>query len=405
MLGAVAALTAGGALGASTALGVDRAGATTSPSGSDAHADRVVPFHGVHQAGITSPPAAQAVHAAFDLTAASRSELRALLHALTGQVRSLTSGGTPPNAGISAPATDSGVLGPVVPADGLTVTVGLGASAYDERYGLAGQRPLRLRRMDTFPDDDLDRSICDGDLLLTIGADHQDIALHALREIARVTRGGMQLRWRVDGFAGISRPTGAPRNLFGFKDGIQNPDVNDPAAMDELVWTRHGGGEPASAVGGTYQVVRLIRMLVEFWDRVGIEEQERMFGRRKDTGAPLSGQEEHDAPSYDDDPLGSTIPLDAHIRLANPRTPDTAASRILRRGYTYDKGIDRNGNLDTGLVFTCFQQDLDRQFVAVQERLAGEPLVDYVSPVGGGYFYALPGVRDAHDWYARSLLT
>lgn len=366
------------------------------------------PFRGIHQAGILTPQPASALFVAFDVLAEDRGELARLFRILTERFAYLTEGGRVPSLDPRLPPADSGILGPEVRPDNLTATVAVGASLFDDRYGLGPVKPRGLRPMDRFPNDSLDARLCHGDLLLQLCANTADTAIHALRDVLRTTPGLLALRWKREGFLPphVVKRAGQDtvRNMLGFKDGTANLDTRDAELMDRQVWVGPHDGEPAWAANGSYQVVRLVRNLVERWDRTPLREQERIIGRHKDTGAPLGETREHAIPDYASDPTGERTPLDAHIRLANPRTPETASSLILRRGYNYSAGISASGQLDMGLIFVSFQRDLDAGFVAVQKRLDGEPLEEYIRPVGGGYFFALPGVAAPDGFLGQSLL-
>lgn len=367
------------------------------------------PFFGAHQAGIVTPQPAAALVASFDVLAETRADLERMFRTLTQRVAFLTTGGEIPSVDPKLPPLDSGLMGPRVFPDNLTMTVAVGPSLFDQdRFGLADRKPRELVSMRRFPNDALDAAFCHGDLLVQICSNTAETNIHALRDLVKMMPDLIALRWKLDGFLPPhtikTQGRDTVRNLLGFKDGTANLDVRDGALMDRNVWVQPGANEPAWTVGGSYQVVRLIRMMVERWDRTPLQEQETIFGRDKMEGAPLGMAREHDAPDYAADPEGKQIPLDAHIRLANPRTADTASSLILRRGYNYSRGLTGAGQLDMGLLFVCFQSDLTAGFLTVQKRLDGEPLEEYIKPFGGGYFFALPGVPGPNHYLGEGLL-
>jgi deferrochelatase/peroxidase EfeB len=367
-----------------------------------------VPFYGIHQAGVVDPQPAAGMLVSFNVLAADRNELAELFKTLTERFAFLTRGGPAATAPEAFPPPDSGLLGPLVTPNRLTATLSVGASLFDDRYGLAHLKPAQLVTMPQFPNDRLDADWCHGDLLIQFCSESPEVNLHALRDIVKHTPAALMVRWKQDGFLPESAVDAegkiTPRNMLGFKDGTANPSPIDEALMNKLVWVQPSTAEPAWTAGGTYQAVRIIRMLVEQWDRTPLIEQEQIIGRAKISGAPLDGTDEHDIPAYSADPKGLKTPLDAHIRLANPRTAETADSIILRRPYNYSRGANKAGQLDMGLLFTCFQADLDKGFVAVQTRLNGEPLEEYVKPTGGGYFFVLPGVPDESRYLGQDLI-
>ncbi|SBS32070.1 Deferrochelatase/peroxidase EfeB precursor [Marinomonas spartinae] len=366
------------------------------------------PFYGAYQSGILNPPPAAACLVSFDVIAYNKDDLKGLFKTLTERAAFLTQGGKPPSTGDKFPPLDSGIVGTYINPDNLTLTVALGASLFDERFGLADKKPKHLVNMTRFPNDALQAESCHGDLLIQFCANSPETVIHAMRDIIKHTPATLSVRWRRDGF--ISNHVAAtagketPINLLGFKDGTVNPNTKDPKVADEVILVTPENQEPKWATGGSYLAVRTIRFFVEQWDRTPLQEQEAIFGRERGTGAPLGMKHEHDIPDYSKDPKGKIIPLDAHMRLANPRTPGFNQHQLLRRAYNYSDGVTNAGQLEMGLLFLAYQADLKAGFITVQERLNGEPLEEYIKPFGGGYFFALPGVKKPGDYFAQGLL-
>jgi len=258
-----------------------------------------------------------------------------------------------------------------------TVTVALGASAF---RGLRDPTPAELRAMPAFTDDQLEPAYTHGDLLVQYCGDDDATCAAAAATIA--TAPGLRPRWSIRGY----RAGG--RNALGFKEGTSNIDPGNPVHAG-LLWTQDNGVEPSWAAGGSYLVMRLISIDESAFLAMNTHDQERVIGRRKSDNAPLGSEHEHDIPNFDADSRGEVIPLDAHIRRANPRTREYAIPRMLRRGYDYERTAD-DGSTERGLAFVSFQRNLNRSFVQTQQRLQGEAMSRFTKTWGGGYFFAPP---------------
>ncbi|MEU8380126.1 iron uptake transporter deferrochelatase/peroxidase subunit [Streptosporangium sp. NPDC048865] len=381
--------------------------AVSTPSASDP-----VPFYGEHQAGIVTPAQDRLHFVSFDVTTGKKAELAELLQEWTAAAARMTQGREAGAFGAvggqpEAPPDDTGeALG--LPASGLTLTVGFGGSLFDDRFGLASRRPAALADLPHLPGDALLPEISGGDLCVQACAHDPQVAVHAIRNLARIGFGRVSVRWSQLGFgrtSSTSRAQATPRNLMGFKDGTANLKLEDVELLREQLWVGPGDGADWMT-GGSYLVTRKIRMLIETWDRAPLAEQEQIFGRDKGEGAPLGGKAEFDVIDFDAKGPGgeALIKDDAHVRLAHPS--HNGGAHLLRRGYNYVDGSDGLGRLDAGLFFIAYQRDPHRQFVTVQRSLAGgDSLNEYIKHVSSGLFACPPGVRDAGDYWGRALFS
>lgn len=401
-------LAVGGLGGAGVTYAATRANGT-------APTDEVsYPFFGEHQAGIVTPAQDRLHFAAFDMWPnATREDLVELLQDWTYAASRLVLG-----AEISAkgafgggeyfPPDDTGEaydLGP----SGLTITFGFGRTLFEDvegrdRFGLAARLPADFTELPVMVNDFIDRDLSDGDLCVQACANDPMVAVHAIRNLTRIAVGRASLRWTQLGFGRTSSTSvsqSTPRNLFGQKDGTANIKAEETDLVDEHVWI-HPGHDGAWAAGGSYLVARRIAMTIEVWDSLQLTEQERVTGRDKREGAPLSGGDEFTAPDFRATGADGSALIDprSHVSRAHPENND--GIRMLRRGYNFVDGNDAQGRLNAGLFFIAFVASPDR-FARVHTNMARDDLfIEYLKTTSTGVYLVPPGIAEG-DYVGQPL--
>ncbi len=351
------------------------------------------------------------------MTTGSRAQLIALLKAWTEaadrMTRGLPAGEVGPTQGsTNLPPDDTGeAIG--LSAGGLTITFGFGPSLFrdadgKDRFALADRQPAALRTLPHFPADVLDPEKSYGDLCVQACADDPQVAVHAIRNLARIGFGTVAVRWSQLGFGRTSTTSTAqstPRNLFGFKDGTANIKSEETKDVEKHVWVAPGADAKAEwLAGGSYLVARRFNMHIEIWDRQTLGDQEDFVGRTKASGAPLSGGTEFTEPNFSmPGSDGPVIAKDAHVRLVHPDFNNGA--RMLRRGYNFVDGSNPIGGLDAGLFFIAYVTDPDTHFIPIQNAMAkSDALMEYVKVTGSALFAVPPGIGPG-EYVGQSLFT
>ena len=369
------------------------------------HLNTAVAFRGEHQAGIVTEAQDRMHFATFDVTTNSRDDVIKMLADWTEMAERMTQGEEAFANGATgqnpyAPPTDTGeALG--LPPSQLTLTIGFGPSLRKkdgvDRFRIADKKPAQLVDLPKFPNEKIDPARSGGDIVVQACANDPQVAVHAIRNLARIGFGTVAVRYSQLGFGRTSSTTrdqSTPRNLFGFKDGTANLRSDETDKLNRFVWVGDGDG-PAWLTGGSYLVARRIRMRIEQWDRTTLLEQERVVGRQKGSGAPMGLNDEFDELNFSltdkkDKPL---IDERAHVRLASK--DNLGGIEILRRGYNFTDGSDGFGHLDAGLFFIAFVRDPLKQFVPMQNAISrNDAMNEYVTPTSSAVFACPPGIRE-----------
>jgi deferrochelatase/peroxidase EfeB len=414
----------------------------------------VAPKRTAPQSGITNRPPEHAFVAVWRLETADAASTRAALELLRrieqDELRSNLDEQTPATPK-ETPSPETGELGF---RDGydrahLTITTGLGATAFDKLGIATGQRPQDLIPIPWGDLGDAPAQSEQGDLVLQVCSDDVYVCEHVIRRVEQEMAGQLTLVWTQIGSQRYTTRQGRTsrgegRAVTGFIDGTSNLDPRhtddgrrltfvDPDAVPNYPQIPADqppgyGGAPGTAFppnlrtpptsepewtrDGSYMVVRASTIDIAAWDSISLGEQEQNVGRFKFSGASLDLADDparlDDAPAFESDPSNRTVPIDSHVRKSNPRRPEDIDRRIFRRGYPLI--APATTGFDRGLLFIAFARSLSTQFEFIfrawmrnpnfPEHGAGEDRLfrHEKQVITGGYYFVPPLTSQNQPW-------
>lgn len=351
------------------------------------------PFFGNHQQGIATPAQHHIYFMVLDLHTDDVQKIKSMFQTWTTYANNLTQGKNvlPYATNSYIPPVDTGESDSLNPYH-LTLTFGVSPAFFD-KLKIGHLKPSELNDLPHFPRDQLRENYTGGDICIQACADDPQVAFHAVRNLVRVARANVTMRWSQSGFNSFEGNE-TPRNLFGFKDGTGNPQGE---ALDKAVWYQGDNW----LKDGSFLAVRRVQMHLETWDRTNLNGQEETFGRHRDSGAPIGKTDEFQAVDLNEKNAKGEpqIPEISHLHLAKK-----TGVEMLRRSFSYASGIDpRTGQFDAGLLFISFQKH-PQQFIDIQNSLGiRDKMNEYITHIGSGLFACFAGVKDENDYLGKAL--
>jgi putative iron-dependent peroxidase len=245
---------------------------------------------------------------------------------------------------------------------GLTCVAGIGSQAWDRLF--AGPRPAELHPFRQLAGPRHTAPATPGDLLFHIRARRMDLCFELAGQLMRQLGDAVRVVDEVHGFKYFDE-----RDLMGFVDGTENP--TGPAAVTAAHVTAESDPEFA---GGSYVVVQKYLHDLDAWNRLPVEEQERVIGRTKLENIELSDEAK---------------PADSHVALNTIVDEDGEERQIVRDNMPFGRvGVGEFGTYFIGYAASpeVTELMLRRMFLGdVPGRT--DRILEFSTAVTGGLFF------------------